>query len=173
MSGIKSKSIIRKTERLLKNKKKENSLKVSSTINTVGIIVNQGSKFNFDLLKKLQRDIASGSNNFSVLTCKNTNDSFNEFRGVSFYEKDFSWNGTLKSKEVNNFLDTDFDMLIDYTKAHNIYNKYFATKSKAKFKVGYANIDDRLYDLMIAVENEEINQFNNELVKYLKILKKL
>lgn len=136
-------------------------------------MVDEGSNFNFDLLKKIQKEIASGSENFHVLTCKNTNESFNEFRGVLFYPKDFSWNGAIKSKELTQFLDSKFDMLIDYTKANTIFKKYLVAKSNAAFKVGYANVDDRIYNLMIAVENENITSFNKELIKYLRILNKL
>ncbi|MCF6349988.1 MAG: hypothetical protein L3J23_03030 [Flavobacteriaceae bacterium] len=173
LSGIKLKAIIKKTEKLLKRRNEENALEVSSRVNTVGIIVDEGSKFNFESLKELQKNIASDSTNFHVLTCKNTTDNYNEFRGVSFNEKDFSWNGTLKSKEVNFFLESNFDMLIDYTKSATIYKKYLVAKSNAKFKVGYAAIDNRLFDFMIAVENEKISQFNKELIKYLKILNKI
>lgn len=172
-SGIKSKTIINSTEKLLKNKQQFNFLEVSKTINSVGIIVDEGSEFNFEFLKKLQKEINLGSKNFYVLTCKNTDESYNEFRGVLFFEKDFTWNGKIKSNELLNFLDNDFDMLIDYTKSNTIFKKFLVTKSKAKFKVGYANIDQRLYDFMIAIENEGIRQFNTELVKYLKILRKV
>lgn len=169
ISAIKTKAILKKTDKLLKNK--NNSLQISKNIKTVGIIVNEGSDFNFDLLKKLQKEIASGSNNFSVLTCKKTNDSYNEFRGVILKESDFSWNGSLKSTEINDFLNTPFDMLIDFTNNSEVYNSFLVAKSKAKFKVGYANLDERLYDLMI--DSESIPLFINELIKYLKILRKL
>ena len=169
LSAIKTKAILKKTDKLLKNK--NNSLQISKNIKTVGIIVNEGSDFNFDLLKKLQKEIASGSNNFSVLTCKKTNDSYNEFRGVILKESDFSWNGSLKSIEATDFLNTPFDMLIDFTNNTEVYNNFLVAKSQAKFKVGYANIDERLYDLMI--DSESIPLFINELIKYLKILRKL
>lgn len=173
LSGYKSKTVGKKVEGLLKNKLNQNSLNVSSTIKTVGIIVNEGSKFNFESLKRLEKEFASGSKNFHVLTCRNTTDNFNEFRGVSFNEKDFTWNGTLKSKEVTTFLESNFDMLIDYTKATTIFVKYLAARSNAKFKVGYADVDDNLYDFMISVDNEKISQFNTEMIKYLRILKKI
>ena len=169
LSAIKSKSILNKTARLLKNK--NNSLQIAKNIQTVGIIVNEGSDFNFELLKKLQKEIASGSNNFSVLTCKKTNDSYNEFRGVIIKDSDFSWNGSLKSNETKAFLAQPFDMLIDFTKSEQIYNDFLVAKSKAKFKVGFENEEERLYDLMIA--SDSVPLFIDELIKYLKILKKL
>jgi len=169
LSGLKSKRILKATNRLLR--KKNNSLQISKNIKTVGIIVNEGSDFDFDLLKNLQKQIGSGSKNFSVLTCKKTNESHNEFRGVVIKEEDFSWNGSLKSAEVIGFLEKPFDMLIDFTNNVEIYNNYLVAKSKAKFKVGYTNNDERLYDLMIS--SKTVKSFIDELIKYLKILKKL
>lgn len=169
LSAFKIKIILKQTEKLLR--KKNNSLQISKNIQTVGVIVNEGSDFNFDSLKELQKDIASGSNNFSILTCKKTNDSYNEFRGVSIKDSDFSWNGSLKSSEVLAYLENPFDMLIDLTNNSVAYNNYLAAKSKAKFKVGYANINEHLYDFMIDAESTKL--FMDELIKYLKILRKL
>ncbi len=169
LSAFKSKTISKKTAKLLKNK--SNSLQISKNIKTVGIIVNEGSDFNFELLKKLQKEIATGSNNFSVLTCKKTADSYNEFRGIIITESDFSWNGSIKPNEVLEFLDKPFDMLIDFTNNTKVYNNYLVAKSKANFKVGFANDDENLFDLMI--NSKSIPLFISELVKYLKILRKL
>ena len=169
LSAIKTKAILKKTNRLLKNK--NNSLQIAKNIQTVGIIVNEGSDFNFELLKKLQKEVASGSKNFSVLTCKKTNDSYNEFRGVIIKDSDFSWNGSLKSNEIKDFLDKSFDMLIDFTNNTEAYNNFLVAKSKAKFKVGFANEDERLYDLMIV--SQSVPLFIEELINYLKILKKI
>lgn len=170
ISGIKSNNILAKTAKLLKVR--NNSLHVSEDIKTVGVIVNEGGEFDFELLKKLQKNIGLDSSNFLVLTCKKTNESFNEFRGMTIRDQDFSWNGTLKSAEALKFLDVSFDMLLDLTNnSPQVYNDYLAAKSKAKFKVGFFNEDERLYDLMI--NSDTIKSFMDELIKYLKILKKL
>ncbi len=169
LSKFKHNRITKETNKLLKNK--NNSLQVSTIVKTVGVIVNEGSEFNFELLKKLQKKIASGSTNFSVLTCKKTADSYNEFRGATINDKDFSWKGTLTSNEVFDFLDKPFDMLIDLTNSTEVYNNLLVAKSKAKFKVGFSNTDERLFDLMI--DSKSIKLFVDELIKYLIILKKL
>jgi iron uptake system EfeUOB component EfeO/EfeM len=169
---FKTKIISNKTEKILKEKQKC-SLQVSKNISTVGILVNEKSVFDFEMLKDLQRQIAAGSKNFFVMTCKESNESYNEFRGVIFNEKEVSWNGKLQSSEVVDFLNNPFDMLIDYTQANSLSKKYLVAKSKAKFKVGFANIDDRLYDLMFSVTENDIESFNKELIKYLIILNKL
>jgi hypothetical protein len=172
-SAIKLKFLKSKIENALSNKSKKGSLQIAKNIKTVGILVNEHSSFNFEALKKLQREIGSGSSNFQVLTYKESKENYNELRGIIFNEKDIAWNGKIKSDEINSFLNESFDMLIDYTFSNTIPKKFLATISKAKFKVGYANIDDRMYDLMINVTEDDTNKFNTELIKYLKILKKL
>ncbi len=169
---FKKRQVNRKIERLLKSKSNNTSLQISKNVKSVGIIVDRNSNFDFEKLKHLQREIASGSENFSVLTYKKNKDNYNEFRGVTITEKDFSWTGKLLVKDSILFLDKPFDMLIDYTKSNFIFKKYLIARSKAKFKVGFANVDDKMYDLMFDVESD-IEIFNKELVKYLKILKKI
>jgi hypothetical protein len=171
-SGIKHKILSKKIDGLSK-KSKDTSLSVSKPIKSVGIIVNENSKFDFERLKKLQKAIPIGSKNFSILTYKNQNESYNEFRGAFFYEKQVSLNGKIKSKEVNSFLDEKFDMLIDFTGANTIYSKYLVAKSNAIFKVGFYTDMKNLYNFMIAVSVNEVDNFNKELLKYLKILKKI
>jgi hypothetical protein len=171
-SGIKHKVLSKKIERSIKSNNK-NSLQVDRVIKSVGIIVKENSKFNFESLKKLQKEIPIGSKNFSVLTYKSKNETYNEFRGTFFYEKLVSLSGKIKSKEVKEFLNKEFDMLIDYTGAQTIFAEYLIVSSKAKFKVGYLIENKKLYNFMIDVPFDNTTKFNNELIKYLKILNKL
>ena len=171
-SGIKQKVLSKKIDSYLKNNK-NTALFVSNSIHSVGIIVNEDATFNFERLKKLQKKIPIGSNNFYILTYKNKNENYNEFRGVFFYEKQVTISGKIKSNEVNEFLNKEFDMLIDYTGANTIFSKFLVAKSKAKFKVGHLIEEERLYNFMIDVPLDNADAFNKELIKYLKILKKI
>ena len=146
-------------------------MQISNSIKSVGIIVTEGSDFNFDMLKYLQKEINLNSSALFVLTCKKTKENYNEFRGVTIQEQDFTWNGSLKSPEVHDFLNKKVDMLIDLTNNSEVYTNFLVAKSKAKFKVGFAHIDERLFDLMIDVTSTQT--FLTELVKYLTILKKI
>lgn len=171
-SGIKYKVLSKKIDNSLK-RNHNSSLQVNKAIKTVGILVKENSDFDFEGLKKLQKKIPIGSKNFSVLTYKIQNETYNEFRGAFFYEKHISLTGKIKSKEVSDFLNTEFDMLIDYTGADTIFAKFLITSSKAKFKVGYYTENENFYDFMIGVEKENTKEFNKELIKYLTILNKI
>lgn len=169
LSKLKSNGILRATKKLLG--KNRSSLQIGKDIKSLGIIVNEGSDFNADMLKNLQEKMHLNSNDIFVLTCKKTTDNYNEFRGIIIQNQDFSWIGALKSPEVNGFLDRTVDMLIDLTNNSEVYNNYLVAKSKATFKVGFANNEERLFDLMI--DASSIKPFISELVKYLDILRKI
>ena len=85
--------------------------------------------------------------------------------------KDFGWYGKVDSKKLKNILTNKFDLLINYSKVDNVYLNILLLQCKAAFKVGFAHVDTRLYDLMIRCEHDEIDLFNKELIKYLGILK--
>lgn len=85
--------------------------------------------------------------------------------------KDFGWYGKIDSEKVKNILTNKYDLLINYSKVENVYLNILLLQCKAAFKVGFAHLDKRLYDLMIRCEADEIALFNEELIKYLVILK--
>lgn len=85
--------------------------------------------------------------------------------------KDFGWYGKIDSEKLKNILTNKYDLLINYSKIDNLYLNLLLLQCKASFKVGFAHSDKRLYDLMIRCEPDEIDLFNEELIKYLTILK--
>ncbi len=46
-------------------------------------------------------------------------------------------------------------------------------QSKAKFKMGFGGADERLYDLLLAVDPSNMELFKKEAIKYLQIFKKI
>jgi hypothetical protein len=85
--------------------------------------------------------------------------------------KDFGWYGKVDSEKLKNILTNKFDLLINYSKVDNVYLNILLLQCKGAFKVGFAHLDKRLYDLLIQCEPHEIDLFNEELIKYLGILK--
>lgn len=85
--------------------------------------------------------------------------------------KDFCWYGKIDSEKIKNILTNKYDLLINYSKVDNVYLNILLLQSKVAFKVGFAHLDKRLYDLLIRCEADEIALFNEELIKYLNILK--
>ncbi len=86
---------------------------------------------------------------------------------------DFGWFGKIKSEKLKIILTNKYDLLINYCKVDNLYTNLLLLQSKTAFKVGFAHLDNRLYDLIIKCNSSDITLFNAELKKYLEILNKI
>jgi len=90
-----------------------------------------------------------------------------------FTEKDIDWSGKVKDVSLESFIDNPFDLLIGYFDVHNLYLEYCALKSKATFKIGFANVNDKLYDLVVSEDPKNIDSFIEVIKKYLELLHKI
>ncbi|CAN1521092.1 hypothetical protein MCEGE10_01092 [Flavobacteriaceae bacterium] len=90
-----------------------------------------------------------------------------------FCNVDLSWAATFSKPEVVNFINENFDLLINYYDVEKIPLMLLSNESKASFKVGFTSIDKRLNHFMINTNAENYTVFIYELFKYLKILNKI
>lgn len=90
-----------------------------------------------------------------------------------YSNKQIGWNGKIKDNELETFVNTDFDVLISYYQASNYELSLVTAASKANFKIGLSNKDERLNDLILNINPKEFNLFKQELLKYLTILHKI
>ena len=94
-------------------------------------------------------------------------------KNIQFSEKSFGWKSQIKQKEFNDFLNEPLDLLIGYFNKQNLFTEFAVLKSKARFKAGISNVNQKLYDIEIKEFPKNITEFLNELKKYLHILEKL
>lgn len=87
--------------------------------------------------------------------------------------KDFGWYGKINSEKLKSILTKKYDLLINYSKVDNLYSNLLLLQCNTGFKVGFAHLDNRLYDLIIDCESNDVKLFNKELKKYLTILNKI
>lgn len=90
-----------------------------------------------------------------------------------FTEKDIDWNGKIKDASLESFIDNPFDLLIGYFNNKNLYLEYCALKSKATFKIGFAKVNDKIYDLVVSEDPKNIDSFIEIIRKYLELLQKV
>jgi hypothetical protein len=64
-------------------------------------------------------------------------------------------------------------VLVGYYKGSHEFLNLMMSTSKAKFKVGFSGVDDRLSDLLINVDLMKVEDFKNEFIKYLRVLNKI
>lgn len=88
-----------------------------------------------------------------------------------FSKKELNWFGIPNGSKIRNFLNEDFDILIDLNNYYNVPLRYIIVKSRAKLKVGRNHIENEpFFDLLIANNKVSFEEYCNELIKYLTML---
>ncbi len=158
----------------LKNKWQEvNNLATTNTIRTVGLLIDE-TKF-LDKESLIQELISNGfaANNISILVYRDAINKKETYSRHTFNSAVLNWDGTITDRVVNEFIETEFDLLVSYYETAKAFLLLITNNSKAKFKVGFSSIDKRLHHLTITTRIENYTIFVHELFKYLKILNKI
>lgn len=152
-----------------KLKKKET--RVPLFIDTIGVLADSRLFGSYDISRNLSQKLGKPHKDFEIIIFENLKDDFVTQHYNTFSEKDFGMYAKLKAENLKGFVDTRYDLLINYCHPESIHGNVIALKSRAKFKVSFA--DERIadmYNFTIAVDTNKIDVFNDELAKYLQIL---
>ena len=87
-----------------------------------------------------------------------------------FYQKDLNWYYKPQNYIIKNFVEKDYDILINLCDSNCIPVKYLAGISQAKFKVGKYEEDIDLYDMMIDVKENTLSALIKEIHHYLTVI---
>mgnify|MGYP006921594351 CR=1 FL=1 len=170
LAGLKKKTTQQSYNKLLKSFKKEQK-DIPNKIKTIGILADSRLFGSYDISRNLSQKLNILSKNFEIIIFENLKDDFVAQHYNTFNEKAFGMYGKIKAPNVQDFIDTDYDLLINYSNQSSIFMNLVALRSKAKFKVGFANNElQDLYDFMIDTASNKVDIFNAELAKYLQIL---
>jgi hypothetical protein len=139
-------------------------------IKSVGVLARADLFKTYDFTDKLIEEIGLRNNTIEValfdeLKPNETIEIYNVYTG-----KAFGMYGKIKDNRLKNFVDTEFDLLINYCDSDCIFGHVTGFKSKAIIKAGFELDDSSYYDISIKVSGNKIDTFNDELVKYLNIL---
>jgi hypothetical protein len=139
---------------------------------TIGILFNATDKEEFDLTKKyikylrgLKKKVKS-IGYYSTVHVPDT--AYSKIEYDFFTVKDLNWYLRPTKVFVDNFIEEEFDILIDLNLKDDFPLFYISSLSKAKFKIGRLTDNIDLYDLMIEVEEGTgIKQFLKHVDHYL------
>ena len=87
-----------------------------------------------------------------------------------FFLKDLNWYYKPQNYIIKNFVEKDYDILINLCDSNCIPVKYLAGISQAKFKVGKYEEDIDLYDMMIDVKENTLSALIKEIHHYLTVI---
>lgn len=157
------------TKRLLKQK---NQL-VQKKIATVGLLVDESYFSNTEAL--VDQIVSQGidKEQIKILVYKDKIKSKEIIASPFLSLKNISFTGEINKKEVIDFLEAPFDLLINYYDVNKYALVLLSVQSKANFKVGFDTVDKRVNHFILKMLVDQYELFTSELFKYLKILNKI
>jgi hypothetical protein len=145
----------------------------NNKMNTVGVILNLSEFSDFESFRLFFKSLGIQPAKTKIIAFVEDPTDSNDLWDTYFNPKHFGWKGKINNIDLQTFIDTKFDVLISYYKEKHLELNLITASSKANFKVGLTNEDERLFDLMINLKPKEFSIFKTELKKYLTVLNKL
>jgi hypothetical protein len=145
----------------------------NNPVKNIGIVFDESNLQSKDIVTNELVQKGFHKNNISILVFKDNINKTETFTYPVFTFRDLNWSASFDKKEILDFLNKDFDLLISYYDVQKSPLTLVTQRSKATFKVGFASIDNRLNHFIIDTNAKKHKIFIEELYKYLKILNKL
>lgn len=170
LKKIKYNSLKKHTEKSLTNR---DISQRNTPLKYLGFLVNEAYFEDFETFFEFGKELGLHRKDIKFFTFVETRKRLPSLRQNQITNKEFSWGGEIHSQNAKEFLDFPFDVLIGFNNKNHEFLDAMVAQSKAKFKIGFKGADDRLYDLILAVDPKNITDFKIEVTKYLKIFNKI
>lgn len=167
---LKQKSLQKKTETNIRSR---DLSQVNEPLKRLGFLVDEAEFQDFELLYDFSNDFNIQRKDVMVFSFLESKKKLPSLRSNQVHNKDFTWRGEIHNLNAQEYLNIPFDVLIGFYDGTNEFLDLMVSESKAKFKVGVANSDKRLFDLILEISAQNITEFKAELKKYLRILNKI
>lgn len=142
---------------------------------SIGILYDSTDEKNFDIVRKYVKEIREVHHKEVLALGYYDQKELPPMRfsklGLDFFtRKDLNWHFKPMAPVVRNFVNRDFDILIDLHLANSIPFRYIVASSNARFKIGkYERFATPFYDFMISIrEGTTFQQFIEQVNHYLK-----
>lgn len=139
----------------------------------LGFLVDEAFFDNLETLYEFGKELGLQRKDIKIFTFVETRRKIPSLRQNQITNKEFTWKGEIQNQNAREFLDLPIDVLIGFYKDQHEFLSAMVARSKAKFKIGFSGSDERMYDLLLAVDPQNQDAFKKEVKKYLQILKKI
>lgn len=133
---------------------------------SVGIIFNATSNKSFDLVKDLVKILTEKGikcNTIGYINSKKIGEHYLYRKGFAFItNKQLNWYYKPTDEQADEFINTEFDILINLSISDDFPVQYLTALSKAKFKVGKPGVFTPYLDMMIDVKEVDKNKQKEE-----------
>ena len=142
-------------------------------VSKVGCIVDLDKFDKADVFYEFLEEFKLQPNAVKIIGYKNYYDKNSPYATPVFSDKDLGWNGDIENSYALEFLNGEYDVLVNYYKQHNLLLNIMSLKTVARLKVGFKEAGPEFNDLMLDTPMSDFKTFKTELKKYLGVFKEL
>jgi len=153
--------------------KPDTAVERSSGITSIGCIVDLDNFDKPELFFEFVDEYNLRPNAVKIIGYKNYYDKNSPYSTPVFSDKDLGWKGAIENSYALEFLSRDYDLLVNYYNEENLLLQLMTVKTKARVKVGFKEVDQKLNDLILEMPIKDFKTFKLELKKYLKVLNEI
>ncbi len=145
-------------------------------IKTVGIVFDATNAEDYEIVKRYVVYLRDHLKKVKVMGFFSSKEipalTYSKLEYDFFSTKELNWMGMPNSVIIRNFINEEYDLLIDLNIHDHFPLKYIAALSKAKFKVGKFNEDDtEIHDMMIDCDGTKtVKYFLRQIDTYITML---
>jgi len=149
-----------------------------NAIRTVGILFDASNPEDYELVKRYVVYLREHTKKVKVIGFFSTKNipslTYSKLEYDFFSLKELNWFGKPNTHIIENFINEEYDLLIDLNIHDHFALKYISALSKAKFKVGkFKEGDEQIYDMMIDADNtQKLKYFLRQVDTYISMLNK-
>ncbi|MGC6428861.1 MAG: DUF6913 domain-containing protein [Flavobacteriales bacterium] len=144
------------------------------TAQSIGVLYDATDLKDMMLVSEFVNDLFNSKKDIKALGFVNKNELSHNYIPMLqfdfFFLKDLNWYYKPQNYIIQNFLEKDYDILINLCTSNCIPVKYLAGSSKAKFKVGKFEKNMSVYDMMIDVKQDSLEVLIKEVKHYLNLI---
>ncbi|MBU2946107.1 DUF6913 domain-containing protein [Zobellia uliginosa] len=112
-------------------------------------------------------------NAVKIIGYKSYYDKNSPYSTPVFSDKDLGWNGAIENSYALEFLSREYDLLVNYYTSDNLLLQLMSVKTRARFRVGFKDVDLIYNDLIMDSPLSDFKIFKAELKKYLGVLNEI
>ncbi len=142
-------------------------------IKSVGVIVDLDKFPNAEAFYEFVDLFELRPNAVKIIGYKNYYDKNSPYATPIFSDKDLGWNGEIQNGYALEFLSREYDLLINYYTQKNLMLQLMTIKTKARIKVGFAEVDKTFNDIILDATIKDFDVFKKEMKKYLHVMQEI
>lgn len=139
----------------------------------IGCIVDLDKFDKADIFYEFLEAFQLPPNAVKIIGYKSFYDKNSPYATPVFSDKDLGWNGDVENSYALEFLNNEYDLLVNYYNENSLLLNLMSIKTNARLKVGFKSVGPDFSDLMLDTPLADFNTFKTELKKYLRVLKEL